>query len=72
MRFPAKQLFLVWLAFFLHDVLLFVSCRMPHFKSSFMICKELDIVTVPTLSVTSVFEASILDASDSPQGAAGC
>ena len=37
-----------------------------------MICKELDIVTVPTLSVTSVFEASILDASDSPQGAAGC
>lgn len=35
-----------------------------------MICQELDIVTLPTLSVISVFEASILDASDSLQGAA--
>ena len=35
-----------------------------------MICQELDIVTSPTLSVISVFEASILDASDSLQGAA--
>lgn len=35
-----------------------------------MICQELDIVTLPMLSVISVFEASILDASDSLQGAA--
>lgn len=35
-----------------------------------MICQELDIVTSPMLSVISVFEASILDASDSLQRAA--
>lgn len=35
-----------------------------------MICQELDIVTLPMLSVISVLEASILNASDSPQGAA--
>lgn len=35
-----------------------------------MICQELDTVTSPTLSVISVFEASILDASDSLQRAA--